>query len=68
MLLPLKAISIISAVGQPFHDAAADAALFQAIRQHIAPGVKLVEMAVEVNDPVFATACATELLTNMGQV
>src|SRR5206468_1069155 len=30
VLLPLKAISVISATGKPFHDGAADAALFRA--------------------------------------
>ena len=62
VLLPLKAISIISAAGQPFHDAEADAALFAAIRQHLKPGIPLVEMDCEINAPEFATACAEALL------
>lgn len=66
VLLPLKAISIISAPGQVFHDAAADAALFEAIRTHLKPGVPLVEMDCEINDPAFAKACAEALLRMIG--
>ena len=66
VLLPLKAISIISAPGQVFHDAAADAALFEAIRTHLKLGVPLVEMDCEINDPAFATACAEALLRMIG--
>ncbi len=65
MLLPLKAISIISASGQPFHSPAADEALFGAIRRHLKPAVRLVEMDCEINDPQFAKACAVELLNNI---
>ena len=65
VLLPLKAISIISAEGQPFHDAAADAALFDAIRQHLKPGIPLVELDCEINAPEFATACVEALLQMM---
>jgi uncharacterized protein (UPF0261 family) len=65
VLLPRKAISIISASGQPFHDPAADGALFNAIKTHIRPHVKLVEMDCAINDVVFARACAEALLENM---
>ena len=65
VLLPLKAISIISAPGQPFHDPAADHALFDAIKTTIRPHVRLVEMDCAINDPEFARACAQELLANM---
>jgi uncharacterized protein (UPF0261 family) len=62
VLLPLKAISIISAGGQPFHDPAADAALFKAIRDHLRPGIQLIEMDCKINDAAFAKACAETLL------
>jgi uncharacterized protein (UPF0261 family) len=65
VLLPLKAISIISAEGQPFHDAAADAALFNAIRTNLKPGVPLKELDCAINDPVFAAACAETLLAQL---
>jgi uncharacterized protein (UPF0261 family) len=65
VLLPLKGISVISAPGGVFHDAAADAALFSAIKRHLHARVPLIEMETTINDPAFATACAEALLANM---
>ena len=65
ILLPRKAISVISAAGQPFHDAQADVALFDAIRRDAKVPVE--EHALEINDPAFATACAERLLGLMRQ-
>jgi uncharacterized protein (UPF0261 family) len=57
-LLPLKGVSAIDAVGQPFHDPAADAALFDAIRRGWAKAKhrKLIELDLNINDPAFAAA------------
>ncbi len=57
-LLPLKGVSAIDAAGQPFHDRAADEALFAAIRQGWQPGRsrKLIELDLHINDPAFAAA------------
>ena len=41
MLLPLRAVSVISAEGQAFHDPAADRALFEAIEANLRPGIRL---------------------------
>jgi uncharacterized protein (UPF0261 family) len=65
VLLPRKAISIISAEGKPFYDAEADAALFDAIKQHLRPGIPLIELDCEVNAPEFAAACAKSLLGSL---
>jgi len=65
VLLPLKAISIISAAGKPFYDADADAALFDAIRQHLRPGIPLIELDCEINAPEFSEACAKALLDSL---
>jgi uncharacterized protein (UPF0261 family) len=62
VLLPLKAISIISAAGQPFHDPIADAALFGAIKQQLRAGIPVVELDCEINAPEFSRACAEALL------
>jgi len=62
VLLPTKAISIISAEGQAFHDPAADEALFGAIRDNLGSHVELVEVDADVNAPEFAAACANSLL------
>ena len=60
ILIPKKAISVISAEGQPFHDPAADAALFGAIRQ--SAEVPVTELDFEINNPSFAIVCVARLL------
>lgn len=67
VLLPTKAISVISAPGGVFHDAMADKALFDGIKKHLRAGVPVIEMDVEINDESFAKACAGTLLANMGK-
>ncbi|MGJ8725307.1 MAG: Tm-1-like ATP-binding domain-containing protein [Roseibacillus sp.] len=61
MMLPLKGISIISVEGQPFHDAAADTALFDTIRQEAKHPV--IEMETTINDPAFSTKAVEQLLS-----
>jgi uncharacterized protein (UPF0261 family) len=65
VLLPTRAISVISAPGQPFHDAAADAALFAALKSNLRPDIPVVETDVEINDPAFARRCAEALLAHL---
>ena len=65
VLLPLKSISVISAPGQKFHDPAADAALFHALKSNLRPGVEVIELDCTINDPAFAEACANALLKNI---
>ncbi len=67
VLLPLKGISIISAPGGVFHDPAADAALFDALRTHLRADIPRVELDVAINDPVFARACAEALLGHLAR-
>lgn len=62
VLLPLRAISIISAPGQPFHDPAADAALFDALKSGLRKDIPVKEYDLEINSPEFAAACAGSLL------
>jgi uncharacterized protein (UPF0261 family) len=61
LFLPLRGVSMISTEGGPFYDPAADAALFDAIREHVAPNVELHEMDADINDPAFAAAMADRL-------
>ena len=65
VLLPLRAISVISAPGQPFHSPAADEALFRSLRHHLRPDIPVRELDVEINDPAFARACAETLLAHL---
>lgn len=65
VVLPLRGVSAIDAEGQPFWDPPADAALFQSIRNWLAPGVELIELDLHINDPAFASACVHKLLELM---
>jgi len=65
VMIPKKAISIISAPGQSFHDPAADAALFNSLKSALKPSVPIVEMDCEINDSIFAEACARKLLEQL---
>ena len=62
ILLPLQGVSAIDRAGQPFWWPEADRALFQSIRNWVGPDVKLREMDLHINDPLFAQAAAEELL------
>jgi uncharacterized protein (UPF0261 family) len=55
-LLPLGGVSAIDVPGMPFHDPAADAALFETIRAGFvtAPDRKLIEVPAAINDRAFA--------------
>jgi uncharacterized protein (UPF0261 family) len=65
LLIPLRGVSAMDAPGQKFHDPAADAALFDALRKHIKPPVTLVELDLHINDAAFADAIADRLLASM---
>lgn len=57
-LIPEKGVSLIDVEGQPFHDAAADAALFEALRKNVVPTVqrRLEFLPYALNDAAFAHA------------
>jgi uncharacterized protein (UPF0261 family) len=65
VLIPRRGISVIGTAGQPFHDAAADAALFSAIAGNLRDGVAVVALDCAINEPAFAEACANALLDNI---
>lgn len=60
-LLPLGGVSAIDVPGMPFHDPAADAALFETIRSGFepAPHRRLIEVDAAINDRAFADAVLT---------
>jgi uncharacterized protein (UPF0261 family) len=75
LFVPLKGVSMIATEGGPFHDPAADEALFSALRmgleENAALGgsVELYELDLDVNDPAFADAMANrlhELISDQG--
>jgi uncharacterized protein (UPF0261 family) len=57
-LLPEGGVSLIDAPGQPFHDPAADAALFEALEATVEQTKRrrLIRLPHNVNDPAFADA------------
>jgi len=65
VLIPWKAISVISAPGQKFHDPGADKALFDALKTNLRKNIEVIEMDCAINDPPFAEACAHALLRNV---
>jgi uncharacterized protein (UPF0261 family) len=65
VLLPLGGVSAIDRPGQPFHDPAADRALFDALRRHLEPHVTVRELDLHINDPAFADAVADTLLASL---
>ncbi len=62
VLFPLKAISVISASGQPFHDPQADRALLEAWREHLRSDICFETIDAEINDAAFAQRAAEILL------
>jgi uncharacterized protein (UPF0261 family) len=67
VLLPTEAISVISAAGQPFHDPAADQALFSSIKRNLSKKVDLREITATINDHAFSKLAAEVLLGLIGE-
>ena len=67
LFVPLRGVSMIATEGQPFHDPAADEALFSAVRENVGPNVELHELDTDINDPAFALAMANRLIEMLGE-
>jgi uncharacterized protein (UPF0261 family) len=65
LMIPNKGVSSIDTEGKPFHDPAADAALFDALRANLGKNVELVEMDTDINDEQFAVRAAELLLAKL---
>jgi uncharacterized protein (UPF0261 family) len=61
LFLPLGGVSMLDVEGEDFYDPEADAALFDALREHLDDGVELVEREEDINDEAFAEALAEKL-------
>lgn len=63
-LIPEGGVSMLDAPGQPFHDTAADRALFEAIAQHlrVTKNRQLIRRPENINDPAFAEALVANFL------
>ncbi len=62
VLLPRHGVSMIDREGQPFHDPAADEALFTSLRSHLRDDIPVRELDAHINDAEFAHALADALL------
>jgi len=62
VVLPLKGVSMLDSPGGRFWDPEADQACYDAIKQHLRPGIPVFEMDHNINDPEFADKCAEVLL------
>jgi uncharacterized protein (UPF0261 family) len=63
-LIPLKGVSMLDGDGQRFCDREADRAMFDAIKANLKPGIPLVELDLNINDPPFA-AKAVEMMLEL---
>ena len=61
-LLPLRGVSMLDAPGGRFWDPKADGACFDAIRSHVRPGIPVIEVDANINDPAFSGKVAETLL------
>jgi uncharacterized protein (UPF0261 family) len=62
ILLPLKGVSQLDSEGGQFWDPEADQACYDAIKNNLKPGIQVIEMDYNINDPEFADRCAEVLL------
>ena len=68
VVLPLRGVSAIDAIGKPFYDPDADRALFETLRESLSSAVRIVELDAHINDPAFADTVSTEMLALLGRV
>jgi len=66
IMIPLKGVSMLDSPGNAFWGPEADGACFKAIKDNLKPGIPVIEMDVNINDPEFADK-AVELLLGMMQ-
>jgi uncharacterized protein (UPF0261 family) len=64
ILLPLKGVSQLDSPGGQFWDPDADSACYNTIKTSVKPGIQVIEMDCNINDPEFADK-AVELLLEM---
>ena len=62
VLLPLKGVSQLDSPSGDFWDPEADRACYDAIKTNLKPGIPVIEMDHNINDPEFANKCAQVLL------
>jgi len=67
ILLPLKGVSMLDSPGNAYWDPAADRACYDAIKTNVKPGIPVIELDNNINDPEFAAKAAETLLGMLGR-
>ena len=62
VILPLKGVSMLDSPGGDFWDSEADQACYNAIKENVRPGVRVIEVDHNINDTEFADLVAETLL------
>jgi uncharacterized protein (UPF0261 family) len=62
VILPLKGVSMLDSPGNRFWDPEADRACFETIKKNLKPGIRVIEMDNNINDPAFSEKVAMTLL------
>jgi uncharacterized protein (UPF0261 family) len=67
ILLPLKGVSQLDSPGGQFWDPEADRACYDAIKRNLKPGIPVIEVDHNINDPEFSGKVAETLLEMLKQ-
>ena len=67
ILIPLRGVSQLDSPGGAFWDPQADQACFEAIKKDLRPGIPVIEMDNNINDPEFADKAVETLLGMLGK-
>jgi uncharacterized protein (UPF0261 family) len=66
ILIPLKGVSMLDSVGGEFWDVEANHACFNTIKKLVKPGISVIEIDANINDPAFVDK-TVEVLLNLIQ-
>lgn len=64
-VMPLGGVSALDAEGQPFYSPQANRAFLEALKSHLSPTVRLVELDAHINDAAFAEEASRLFLEMM---
>lgn len=62
ILIPLKGVSMLDSPGGQFWDPEANKACFETIKKNVKPGIPVIELDYNINDPEFSGKVAETLL------
>jgi uncharacterized protein (UPF0261 family) len=67
IMLPLRGVSMLDSEGHEFWDPEADRACYEAIKAGLKPGIPVVELDRNINDPAFSEKVVETLLAMLEQ-